>query len=215
MKIVKRHRIRQYYPGIDKTIYIYCPVWRETRRFVPPWKFMSPEGEARGRHEFSGWDKSSCLPTNWAINCLLYRKLWHDVIQRRALCRETRKGNTTSGGKHDDLFSLHVTSLDQSYFFIRNVNSMRYNNRYCTCTSPSTTMHRLFLKHCTLANKAMGTTWRALYRPPRRQGHLWLLVWTPTALGLKLAYRLRRQKPAFALTWYFLNNTYMHHHLCD
>ena len=89
---------------------------------------MSPEGEARGRHEFSGWDKSSCLPTNWAIIFLLYRKLKHDVIQRRALCRETRQGNTTSGGKHDDLFSLHVTSLDQSYFFIRHINYMRYNN---------------------------------------------------------------------------------------
>ena len=83
---------------------------------------------ARGRHEFSGWDKSSCLPTNWAINCLLYRKLKHDVVQRRALCRGTRQGNTMSGGKHDDLFSLHVTSLDQSYFFIRHINYMRYNN---------------------------------------------------------------------------------------
>ena len=83
---------------------------------------------ARGIHDFSGWDKSSCLPTNWAINCLLYRKLKHDVIQRRTLCRETRQGNTTSGGKHDDLFSLHVTPLDQSYFFIRQINYMRYNN---------------------------------------------------------------------------------------
>ena len=93
---------------------------------------MSPEGEARGRHEFSGWDKSSCLPTNWAINFLLYRKLKHDVIQRRALCRETRQGNTTSGGKHNVLFSLHVTSLDQSYFFIRHINYMRYNNIVCS-----------------------------------------------------------------------------------
>ena len=106
------HHIRQRF-HYTITIYIYCPVWRETRRFVPPWKFMSPEGEARWRHEFSGWDKSSCLPPNWAINCLLYR---------RALCRETRQGNTTSGGKHDDLFSLHVTSIDQSYFFIRHIN---------------------------------------------------------------------------------------------
>ena len=41
------------------------------------------------------------------------------------------RGNTTSGGKHDDLFSLHVTSLDQSYFFIRHINYMRYNNIVC------------------------------------------------------------------------------------
>ena len=40
------------------------------------------------RHEFSRFDKSSCLPTNWAINCLLYRKQKHDVIQRRAFSRE-------------------------------------------------------------------------------------------------------------------------------
>ena len=54
-------------------------------------------GFAIGRHEFTGWDKSSCLPTNWTINCLLCRKLKHDVIQRRALCRETRRveGDTT------------------------------------------------------------------------------------------------------------------------
>ena len=78
---------------------------------------------------FFGWDKSSCLPPNWAINCSLYRKPKHDVIQRRAtcMCRETRQGNTMSGGKHDDLFALHVTSLDQSYFFIRDINYMRYN----------------------------------------------------------------------------------------
>ena len=65
------------------SIYIYCPVWRETWRFVPPRKFMSPEGEARGRHEFSGWNKSSCLPTNWAINCLLYRKLKTNLSSRK------------------------------------------------------------------------------------------------------------------------------------
>ena len=63
-----------------RTIYIYCPVWRETWRFVQPRKFMSPEGEARGRHGFSGLNKSSCLPTNWAINCLLYRKLKENFL---------------------------------------------------------------------------------------------------------------------------------------
>ena len=30
--------------------------------------------------------------------------------------------------EHDDLFSLHVTSLDQSYFLICHINYMRYNN---------------------------------------------------------------------------------------
>ena len=36
---------------------------------------------------------------------------------------------------------------------------------------PSTAMFRLFLKHCTLTNKAVGTTLRALSEhPQRRQG---------------------------------------------
>ena len=32
-------------------LYIYCPVWRETWRFVQPRKFMSPEGDMN----FLGW----------------------------------------------------------------------------------------------------------------------------------------------------------------
>ena len=49
---------------------------------------------------------------------------------------------------------------------------------------PSTALYRPFLKHCTLTNKATGTIWRALSKPPqRRQGPdlcpLWLLVGTP------------------------------------
>ena len=61
--------------GETGILYIYCPVWRETWRFVQPRQFMSPEGEARGRHELSGLNKSSSLPTKWAINFLLHRKL--------------------------------------------------------------------------------------------------------------------------------------------
>ena len=46
-----------------------------------------------------------------------------------ALCPETLQGDTTSGGRHDDVFpprdvSRPITfrySLDQSYFFIRRI----------------------------------------------------------------------------------------------
>ena len=46
---------------------------------------------------------------------------------------------------------------------------------------PSTALYGPFLKHCTLTNKAVGTIWRALSKPPqRRQGPdlcpFWLLV---------------------------------------
>ena len=58
---------------------------------------------------------------------------------------------------------------------------------------PCTALYRPFLKHCTLTNKAVGTIWRALSKPPqRRQGPdlrpLWLLVGTPSAIGPELAF---------------------------
>ena len=37
-----------------------------------------------------------------------------------------------SGGRHEDLSPAHMTSLDQSYFFIRHINFMRYNNTLST-----------------------------------------------------------------------------------
>ena len=58
---------------------------------------------------------------------------------------------------------------------------------------PSTALYEPFLKHCTLTNKAVGTIWRALSKPPqRRQGPdlcpLWLLVGTPSAIIPELAF---------------------------
>ena len=58
---------------------------------------------------------------------------------------------------------------------------------------PCTALCRLFLKHCILINKAVGTIWRALSKPPqRRQGPdlrpLWLLVGTPSAIRPELAF---------------------------
>ena len=38
---------------------------------------------AQGRHEFPGLNKSSCFPTNWTINCLLYRKLKENLLSRK------------------------------------------------------------------------------------------------------------------------------------
>ena len=49
---------------------------------------------------------------------------------------------------------------------------------------PSTALYEPFLKHCTLTNKAVGTIWRALSKPP-----LWLLVGTPSAIRPQLASR--------------------------
>ena len=59
---------------------------------------------------------------------------------------------------------------------------------------PFTALYIPFLKHCTLTNKAVGTIWRALSKPPQRlQGPdlcpLWLLIGTPSATRPKLASR--------------------------
>ena len=53
---------------------------------------------------------------------------------------------------------------------------------------------------CTLTNKAVGTIWRALYKLPQRRQcpdprPLWVLVKTPSAFGLQLAYRLLVAQP--------------------
>ena len=58
------------------------------------------------------------------------QNMYYDVIALAAAaqCRETRQGDMASGGRHDDLSSLHVTALDHLYFFIRHINFMRYND---------------------------------------------------------------------------------------
>ena len=58
----------------------------------------------------------------------------------------------------------------------------------------STALYRPSLKHCILTNKAVGTIWRALSKPPlRRQGPdirpLWLLVGTSSFTKPELASR--------------------------
>ena len=97
------------------TIYIYCPVWRETRRFAPP----SPSGDmnfqggtnlrvSRLTGQLIVYHTESCSTTLYSAERCAVR---HD--------RETLRleGNTTI-----------CSSLDQSYFFIRHINYMRYNN---------------------------------------------------------------------------------------
>ena len=83
---------------------------------------------------------------------------------------------------------------------------------------PFTAFYRSFLKRCTLTNKAVGTTCRALSKPhQRRQGHdhrpLWLLVGTPSAFGPELAYGLRVAQPTLMdvtrYFWYTLILVYM------
>ena len=80
---------------------------------------------------------------------------------------------------------------------------------------PCTALCRLFLKHCTLTNKAVGTIWRALSKPPqRRQGPdlrpLWLLVGTPSAIRPELAFsRAEHRLPFSDVTIYIFAILYL------
>ena len=80
---------------------------------------------------------------------------------------------------------------------------------------PCTALYRSFLKHCTLTNKAVGTIWRALSKPPqRRQGPdlrpLWLLVGTPSAIGPELAFsRAEHSLPYSDVTIYIFAISYL------
>ena len=80
---------------------------------------------------------------------------------------------------------------------------------------PCTALCRLFLKHCTLTNKAVGTIWRALSKPPqRRKGPdlrpLWLLVGTPSAIRPELAFsRAEHSLPYSDVTIYIFAILYL------
>ena len=85
---------------------------------------------------------------------------------------------------------------------------------FCPCTA----LYRLFLKHCSLTNKAVGTIWRALSKPPqRREGPdlrpLWLYVGTPSVIRTELTLsQAEHSLPYSDVTKYFL--LYHIYHLC-
>ena len=82
---------------------------------------------ARGWHEFSGLNN---LHVFLLGNCNLKLFIIPKAEARRYTV-QTWPCDMTSEGKHEDLSSLHVPSLNQSYFFIYRLNYMRYNNILC------------------------------------------------------------------------------------
>ena len=78
--------------------------------------------------------------------------------------------------------------------------------------------YRSFLKHCTLTNKAVGTIWRVLSKPPQGiQGPdplpLWLLVGTPLVLWPELASRQAEHSHSCGCL-YFWNTVFITLHVC-
>ena len=83
---------------------------------------------------------------------------------------------------------------------------------------PSTALYKSFLEHWTLTNKAVGTIWRDLSKPPqRRQGPdlrpLWLVVGTHLVLGPGLASR-RAEHSHYGGCLYILLIYCFYHHTC-
>ena len=81
---------------------------------------------------------------------------------------------------------------------------------------PSTALYEPFLKHFTLTNKAVGTIWRALSKPPQRWQDpdlcpLWLLVGTPSAIIPELAFsRATHSRPYSDVAKYIYNCIYIY-----
>ena len=78
---------------------------------------------------------------------------------------------------------------------------------------PSTALYEPFLKHCTLTNKAVGTIWRALSKPPqRRQGPdlcpLLLLVGTPSAIIPELAFSRAEHSRSYSVVAKYIFDIY-------
>ena len=80
---------------------------------------------------------------------------------------------------------------------------------------PCTALHIPFLKHCTLTDKAVGTIWRALSKPPQRRQSpdlrpLWLLVGTSSAIRPELAFsRAEHSLPYSDVTIYIFAILYL------
>ena len=77
----------------------------------------------------------------------------------------------------------------------------------------STALYRLFLKHYTLTNTAVGTLWLSLFKPPqRRQGPdlctLWLLFGTPSNLSSLPDGRSTACSIRMSLNIFLIYNTY-------
>ena len=97
----------------------------------------------------------------------------------------------------------------------RRYDPLTIERTICLVLGPSTALYGPFIKHCTLTNKAVGTIWRALSKPPqRRQGPylcpLWLLVGTPSAIRPELAFsRAEHSLPYSDVTIYIFAFLYL------
>ena len=91
--------------------------------------------------------ENSCRPRE---NLQVSRLTWQSIVYynesrsttsysaERCVMRHDHNARDVSGGRYEDLFPAHVTSLNQSYFFICHINYMRRNKIYCFCLRTAT-----------------------------------------------------------------------------
>ena len=90
----------------------------------------------------------------------------------------------------------------------------------CLMIGPSTALLRSFPKHCTLTNKAVGTIWRELSKPPqRRQGPdprpLWLFSGLFSSLDLSSLSRRVEHSLLWRISLYICIYCFITLRLCN
>ena len=124
----------------------------------------------------------------------LLAPLW--IYEQRLLLRWNQFQNSNYISRLSNVSIVGWTKAIPSWrfhTFFRLDNNYRYRYMYIwnKVSEKSTALYRSFLEHCTLTNKAVGTIWRDLSKPPQRiQGPdprpLWMLGGTPLVLGPEL-----------------------------
>ena len=110
---------------------------------------------------------------------------------------QTKEGQIRSKFRLVGLLNSHTPSTSRVWH-----SNQPEDNRSCAC--PFYSLYLSFLKHCILSNKALGTLWRDLSKPPnRRQGTdpLWLLV-----LGHELASRRAEHSLLWRMSLYYIKD---------
>ena len=125
--------------------------------------------------------------------------------------------STNFGGSKAKRISSRRARIQWNAFDVVSMTQRSSRGLYVLCSALLQPLVQIIPK-ALHSNKAVGTIWRALSKPPQRgQGSdlrpLWLLVGTPSAFGPELAYRLCVAQPTLMdvtrYIWYTFILLYM------
>ena len=97
-------------------------------------------------------------------------------------CLQTKEGQRR--------YEFHLVGLENSETpSTSSYDPVIIERTICLVLGPFTGLYRSFLKRCTLTNKAVWTTWRALSKPPqRRQGPDPCPLWLTTLMDVPIYF---------------------------